>query len=46
MANKLLNAEFSVFTHMASGTTAIRALAYSLPAGLENVLDVVFPAVS
>ncbi|KAJ2975171.1 hypothetical protein NUW54_g11774 [Trametes sanguinea] len=45
-ANKLLNAEFSVFNHTASGTTAIRTLAYSIPSDLQGHLDLIHPTTS
>ncbi|KAJ2981143.1 hypothetical protein NUW54_g10910 [Trametes sanguinea] len=45
-ASKLLNAEFSVFNHTASGTTAIRTLAYSIPSDLQGHLDLIHPTTS
>ncbi|TFK89462.1 family S53 protease-like protein [Polyporus arcularius HHB13444] len=42
-ANELLDADFSEFTHIDSGTTSIRTLAYSIPADLKGQLDFVHP---
>lgn len=43
-ANAMLNAEFNVFTHSTTGVTAIRTLAYSIPASVQPYVDFVFPA--
>ncbi|KAF7294544.1 Subtilisin-like protein [Mycena indigotica] len=45
-ANELLNADFNVFTHAASGVDSIRTLEYSLPASLQNHIKVVTPTTS
>ncbi|KAF7376342.1 Subtilisin-like protein [Mycena sanguinolenta] len=45
-ANKLLNADFSVFTHEASGQQSVRALEYSIPASLQAHIKVVTPTTS
>ncbi|RPD63795.1 family S53 protease [Lentinus tigrinus ALCF2SS1-6] len=42
-ANSLLDADFSEFTHIDSGTTSIRTLTYSIPADLKGQLDFVHP---
>lgn len=42
-ANELLDADFSEFTHIDSGKTSIRTLAYSIPADLKGQLDFVHP---
>jgi tripeptidyl-peptidase I len=44
-ANKMLNADFSLFTHEGSGKQTVRTLAYSLPAELQNHIDLVHPTV-
>lgn len=44
-ANKMLNADFSLFTHAGSGKQTIRTLAYSIPAELQNHIDLVHPTV-
>ncbi|KAJ7867806.1 family S53 protease [Mycena leptocephala] len=45
-ANDLLSAEFSVFTHVASGATSIRTLQYSVPTILQSHIDFVHPTIS
>ncbi|KAI0633274.1 family S53 protease [Trametes polyzona] len=42
-ANALLDAEFSVFNHTATGKTSIRTLSYSIPSDLKGHLDFVHP---
>jgi tripeptidyl-peptidase I len=42
-ANKIFNADFSVFTHQASGEKAIRTLSYSVPAALKNHIQFIHP---
>ncbi|KAJ7245337.1 family S53 protease-like protein [Mycena rebaudengoi] len=45
-ANDLLNTDFSVFTHVDSGVTSIRTLAYSIPATLKEHIDFFHPTTS
>jgi len=45
-ANRLFNADFSVFTHKDSGLTGIRTLSDSLPYELEGAVEFVHPSVS
>ncbi|KAJ7129883.1 family S53 protease [Mycena crocata] len=45
-ANTLLSAQFTEFTHVASGTTSIRTLAYSVPAALQSQIQFVHPTVA
>ncbi|TFY65280.1 hypothetical protein EVJ58_g2064 [Rhodofomes roseus] len=45
-ANDLLGADFSIFTHSASGKQAVRTLAYSIPTDLTDHLALVHPTVS
>lgn len=42
-ANRLLDADFVIFTHQESGKTFIRTLAYSLPSDLVGLIDAVHP---
>jgi tripeptidyl-peptidase I len=42
-ANKMLNADFSVFTDQATGEQAIRTLSYSVPAALTNHIQFIHP---
>ncbi|KAJ7892684.1 family S53 protease [Mycena leptocephala] len=44
-ANTLLATQFSSFTHVASGKTSIRTLAYSVPATLQAHIQYVHPTV-
>ena len=45
-ANDLFDANFSVFTHVATGKQAIRTFAYSIPAILADHIDFVHPTIS
>ncbi|KAJ6567134.1 subtilisin-like protein [Mycena capillaripes] len=45
-ANELLNADFSVFTHAATGTESIRTLTYSIPASLQPHIKLFTPTTS
>ena len=45
-ANHLLDADFSVFTHPATGKQTIRTLSYSIPSNLAKHLSLVHPTVS
>ncbi|KAJ7500360.1 subtilisin-like protein, partial [Mycena galericulata] len=45
-ANELLKADFSVFTHIASGQQSIRTLEYSIPASLQNHVRILTPTTS
>ncbi|KAJ7214672.1 Pro-kumamolisin, activation domain-containing protein [Mycena haematopus] len=45
-ANDLLSTEFSIFTHVESGTTNIRTLTYSIPADLQGHIDYFHPTTS
>ncbi|KAH9830915.1 family S53 protease-like protein [Rhodofomes roseus] len=42
-ANEMLDADFSVFTHEATGVQSIRALQYSIPTDLAGHLQLVHP---
>ena len=44
--NDLLAANYSVFTHAATGKQVIRTLAYSVPTALASHLDFVHPSIS
>ena len=43
-ANTLLDADFTVYKNPTSGFTAIRTLAYSVPASVKPFIDFVYPA--
>ena len=43
MANELFRADFSVFAHTESGSEVVRTLAYTLPASLQQHVDLVHP---
>jgi tripeptidyl-peptidase-1 len=45
-ANDLLSTDFSVFTHVETGKTSIRTLAYSIPAVLQDHIDFFHPTTS
>ncbi|KAJ7765733.1 subtilisin-like protein [Mycena metata] len=45
-ANELLKADFSVFTHTASGEQSIRTLEYSIPASLQEHINLFTPTTS
>ncbi|EIN08102.1 subtilisin-like protein [Punctularia strigosozonata HHB-11173 SS5] len=45
-ANALFDADFQTFTHSETGQSAIRTLAYSIPASLKGHLDLVHPTIS
>ncbi|KAK7024068.1 subtilisin-like protein [Favolaschia claudopus] len=45
-AREMLNAEFSVFTHIDSGKESIRTLEYSLPAELAAHINLISPTTS
>ncbi|KAJ6606105.1 subtilisin-like protein [Mycena vulgaris] len=45
-ANELLKADFSVFTHTATGQESIRTLEYSIPASLQDHIKLVTPTTS
>lgn len=45
-ASSLFGAEFSVFTHQATGQQSVRTLAYSVPAALLGHLDFVHPTIT
>ncbi|KAI0261747.1 family S53 protease-like protein [Gloeopeniophorella convolvens] len=45
-ANVLFDADFTNFTHDETGTTAIRTLAYSIPASLKGHLELVHPTIT
>jgi len=45
-ANSLLNADFTMFVHPASGETAMRTLSYSIPSALKVHIDTVYPGAS
>ena len=42
-ANTLLNANYSVYTHVNSDTDMLRTMSYSLPADLAQHVDFVYP---
>ena len=46
VANDLFAANYSVFTHAATGNQVIRTLAYSVPAVLADHRDFVHPSIS
>ncbi|EJF57619.1 family S53 protease-like protein [Dichomitus squalens LYAD-421 SS1] len=43
-ANALLDADFTVYKNPTTGVTAIRTLAYSVPASVQPYLDFIYPA--
>ena len=45
-ANELFDADFTVFTHSASGQQSVRTLSYSIPTDLVGHLDLVHPTVT
>ncbi|KAI9060406.1 subtilisin-like protein [Trametes sanguinea] len=45
-ANKLFNANYSIFTHDATGVQVTRTMAYSLPDDLVGYVDLVHPTTS
>ena len=45
-ANAMFAANFSQFTHVRSGETSIRTLAYSIPANLKEHISLVHPTTS
>ncbi|KAJ6535510.1 family S53 protease [Mycena capillaripes] len=45
-ANDLLDADFSVFTHVESGKTSIRTLQYSIPSALQSHVNFLHPTLS
>ncbi|KAJ7436000.1 family S53 protease-like protein [Mycena galericulata] len=45
-ANEILSTQFSDFTHIETGTTSIRTLAYSIPSALQGHIDFVHPTTS
>ncbi|KAH9069319.1 family S53 protease [Lactarius deliciosus] len=45
-ASELFDAEFSTFVHDRSGKSAIRTLAYSIPASLKDHLELVHPTIT
>ncbi|KAH9032915.1 family S53 protease [Lactarius pseudohatsudake] len=45
-ANELFDAEFSTFVHDRRGKSAIRTLAYSIPASLKDHLELVHPTIT
>lgn len=45
-AEGLLNANFSTFTHLKTGDTAIRTLSYSIPTVLKGHVDLVHPTIT
>ncbi|KAJ7495305.1 family S53 protease [Mycena latifolia] len=45
-ANELLETDFSIFTHVDSGATSIRTLAYSVPAALKEHIEFFHPTTS
>jgi tripeptidyl-peptidase I len=42
-ANQMLDADFSVFTHQDSGSQSVRTLAYSVPANLQEHIQLIHP---
>ncbi|CCM03036.1 uncharacterized protein FIBRA_05153 [Fibroporia radiculosa] len=46
LANEVLDANFSIFTHEGSGQQSIRTLSYSIPSELKGHLDLIHPTVS
>jgi len=45
-ANELFDADFSTFTHQATGTQTIRTLSYSIPASLKDHIELVHPTIA
>ncbi|KAJ7491686.1 peptidase S8/S53 domain-containing protein [Mycena galericulata] len=45
-ANEILSTQFSDFTHIETGTTSLRTLAYSIPSALLGHIDFVHPTTS
>lgn len=45
-ANALFDAQFTTFSHLATGESAIRTMAYSIPADLRNDIDLVHPTIT
>ncbi|KAH9915488.1 family S53 protease [Fomitopsis serialis] len=45
-ANELLDADFSIFRHEATGMQTIRALQYSIPVDLAEHVDLIHPIIS
>jgi tripeptidyl-peptidase-1 len=45
-ANELFDANFTEFTHEATGKQAIRTLGYSIPASLKNKIDFIHPTIA
>ena len=45
-ANELFDADFSIYTHDSTGMEAVRTLAYSIPAELQDHLELVHPTVT
>ena len=45
-ANELLDANFAVFEHTSSGKQMVRTLSYSIPADLQDHLELVHPTVT
>ncbi|KAI0046849.1 family S53 protease [Auriscalpium vulgare] len=45
-ANELFDTQFTTFVHDATGTETIRTLAYSIPASLQDHLDLVHPTIT
>lgn len=46
IANDLLNADFSLYTHSTTGKQALRTLSYSIPARITPHVRLVHPTVS
>lgn len=42
-ANRLLNADYGVYTHTASGKKLTRTLSYSIPAEVEDHIEFIHP---
>ncbi|KZV87124.1 family S53 protease [Exidia glandulosa HHB12029] len=45
-ANAVFAANFTVFSHVATSSTSIRTLQYSIPTALQGKIEVLFPGVS
>ncbi|ETW78995.1 serine protease S53 [Heterobasidion irregulare TC 32-1] len=45
-ANELLDADFSTFTQLDSGTKAVRTLSYSIPASLKDHISFIHPTIA
>lgn len=45
-ANKLISADYSIFTHEGTGMQTIRTLSYAIPSDLIGHLDLIHPTIT